>query len=293
MMTYYQTVQYIKKELANHYPQGEISSFISLIFEHFENLSPVELHARYKEEIKHDILSKVNEAIRELKLHKPVQYILGETEFYNLRFYVTKDVLIPRPETEEMVDWIIKLNDKNKELKILDIGSGSGCIAISLEKHLHCKEVSGMEISRDAILVAKENAIRNDSRVHFRKRDILKIRQKSFRNKYHIIVSNPPYVTEKEKKLMDANVLLYEPDLALFVDDDDPLKYYSAICEFAAKNLLDQGQLFFEINEAYGNEVLNEVSRHKFQSVSLKKDIHGKDRMIQATWINNLIPGQI
>jgi len=282
MKTYLQTVQFIKKELAEHYPESEITSFIKIIFEYLEKLSFAKLHLKYEEIVKPENYNFIEKVVKELREYRPIQYILGETVFYDQTITVNTDVLIPRPETEELVDFIIKENKNNAGLKILDIGTGSGCIAIALEKNLDCKKVTAYDISKKALDLAKKNARINKSVIKFINKDILKNADTRLKTKYDIIVSNPPYITEKEKISIHQNVLNYEPHNALFVEDCDPLKYYKAIGKFAKNNLVSGGQLYFEINESYGNEVFNLLIGLKFDSVLLVKDINGKDRMAKA-----------
>ena len=282
MKTYFECVQYIKNELVNHYPEGEITGFISIIFYHLENLSLSQLNLKYKDSIKTETIQNIEYIVSELKENKPIQYIIGETEFFSLKFRVNANVLIPRPETEELVDWIVKDFIHFKNLRVLDIGSGSGCIAISLSKNLDCHNVNGFEISSGAIRASKINAKLNGVKVKFFKKNILKIFQKIYKKKYDIIVSNPPYVTQKEKELMHKNVLNYEPHTALFVEDDNPLVFYKTIAEFAKNNLKAYGCLYFEINEKFGTQIFNLLLGEKFNTVILRKDINGKDRMIKA-----------
>ncbi|MBI4931899.1 MAG: peptide chain release factor N(5)-glutamine methyltransferase [Bacteroidetes bacterium] len=220
--------------------------------------------------------------LSQLKNHKPIQYILGHTEFYGLKIRVNKHVLIPRPETEELVEEIIEnTDDKKLELNILDIGTGSGCIAIALKKNLPESTVSAIDISDEALLVAKENSILNHTLINFLQADILGVNNTSTHqlNNFDIIVSNPPYIRISEKEKMSNNVLGYEPHLALFVNDNDPLIFYTAIVDFALQNLSPDGKLYFEINEALGGEVKKLLEGKGFKNVKVKKDMSGKDRL--------------
>jgi len=231
--------------------------------------------------------------IERLNNNEPIQYILGETEFYGRRFLVNDSVLIPRPETEELVKYIIKkqknqFSVKRKQLSILDIGTGSGCIAISLAKELPNFIVSAYDISKNALETAKKNAELNKADVNFEKVDILKppfihsLFQYPLRHSFNIIVSNPPYVTKQEIYRMQKNVLDFEPHLALFVEDSEPLIFYEAIANFAFNNLTDNGLVAVEINEALGEETANVFRRKGFSEVEIIKDMHQKDRFVSA-----------
>ncbi len=222
-----------------------------------------------------------NNAKKKLTQQQPIQYIIGETDFFGLTFSVNSNVLIPRPETEELIDWILKDQEGRKgEVTILDIGSGSGCIAISLAKNIENARVYGIDISQEAIDTAQKNAERNNVKVQFIKADILKTKE-LFKN-FDIIVSNPPYVREIEKTEMKPNVLDNEPSIALFVKDEDPLIFYRDITKLAAKNLNKEGRLYFEINQYLGSETKHMIEDIGFLSVELRKDIYGNDRMIKV-----------
>lgn len=209
---------------------------------------------------------------------EPLQHILGYAEFYGTTFRVNRNVLIPRPETEELVTWI--LQDSPNAPSLLDIGTGSGCIAISLKMQMSQSEVFAMDISPEALETARTNAKRNDAEVHFLHESILD--QPQHDRQYAVIVSNPPYILQKEKATMHVNVLQHEPHLALFVEDADPLLFYRAIAQFAQQHLAEDGQLYFEINEAFGKETCEMLQQYGFRSVELRKDMNGKDRMIKC-----------
>lgn len=224
-------------------------------------------------------------ALKLLKQEKPIQYILGHTEFYGLPFKANKHVLIPRPETEELISWIIENTDVNEKLKILDIGTGSGCIAVSLAKNLPKCEIVALDISANAIKVAEGNAQLNNVEITFVKSDILNVSDISnelINKQFDIIVSNPPYVREREKEHMKPNVLDNEPHIALFVKDNNPLQFYEAIVNFAENNLTSKGLLYFEINEYLGDKMIFLLQRNDFQEIELKQDIFKKDRMIKG-----------
>ncbi|MCF7568174.1 peptide chain release factor N(5)-glutamine methyltransferase [Sabulilitoribacter arenilitoris] len=276
------------------YAKEEIDSFFFMLIESFYNVSRLKLAMEPDFKINDDTL--ILNALTALVKEKPIQYILGETEFYGLPFKVNNHVLIPRPETEELVDWIINSVTSSaveKSLNILDIGTGSGCIAISLAKNLPNAKAYALDVSKDALMVAEENAELNNVEIDFIETDILRVKNqipktKTFKNlEFDIIVSNPPYVREQEKTKMKANVLNNEPHLALFVKDKNPLLFYESISEYAADKLKDKGLLFFEINEYLGNDMIQLLKRKHFKNIELKKDIYKKDRMIKGEIINN------
>jgi len=225
-----------------------------------------------------------NSILEPLKLEIPIQYLLGKTSFYGLDFEVNDDVLIPRPETEELVEWIIKGNsntERFKDLKILDIGTGSGCIAISLAKNIPNAKVYAIDVSEKALATAKKNAVINQVDVAFITQNILETAD--LNQQFDIIVSNPPYVRNLEKQEIKKNVLNNEPHLALFVEDDDALIFYKKIAALAQKNLLENGQLFFEINQYLGKDMVALLEKTNFKNIELRKDIYGNDRMIRGT----------
>lgn len=217
------------------------------------------------------------EIVSRLKKHEPIQYVLGECEFCGLTFTLNPSCLIPRPETEELVHWILEDNFKRG----LDIGTGSGCIAISLAA-LSNIQMNALDISVGALELAKRNAKQNNVSIDFFTRDIFDDFQ--FDNKFDFIVSNPPYVLESEKLVMQKNVLDYEPELALFINDDEALKYYERIVEFSKMNLKDEGVLFFEINEQKAIEIKRLLEKNLFSDILIKKDMQGKNRMVKAVW---------
>lgn len=276
------TISFIKTELKNYYPDNEITSFTFLILEYLLNYSKTQIHIYQDKEIRETEFLEINKIVSELKKYKPIQYIFGITEFYDLNFMLSTDVLIPRPETEELVDWIISENkDENK--RIIDIGTGSGCIAIALANNIKESEVLASDISENALSIVRQNSKINNITIKTLLMDILNPIS-DFQEKFDIIVSNPPYITEKEKELMHHNVLSYEPHLALFVPNEKPLLFYKAICEFAISNLNSSGKLYLEINEAFGDETVRLLKEYNFHNISLRKDIHEKDRMIRAIY---------
>ena len=273
----------IRKELTGIYSKQEIESLIFLIFEKLKGYSRTQFLMAKDEILKVEELDEINQIVARIKTCEPIQYILGETEFYGLRFYTAPGVLIPRPETEELVEWIIQEN-RLIEPVVLDIGTGTGCIAISLRKNIARSKVFACDISPVCIETTKRNAILNNADVSVFLCDILNNHSEINIPVLDVIVSNPPYVLMKEMKGMAKNVLDYEPELALFVPDDDPLIFYSRIAEFALVLLNDGGSLYFEINEAFGNECSVMLREKGFSETEIKKDIHGKNRMIRTVF---------
>lgn len=274
--------------LKDEYPDTEIQSFFNLLTECFLKMKRLDVTLNLFAPISGKKVAKFEDAIKRLKNHEPVQYIVGVTEFYGLPFKVTNSTLIPRPETEELVQWIVdSAKLKNDTLTILDIGTGTGCIAISLAENIPGAIVYAMDVSKKALTVAKINAKLNKVAVEFLEVDILDWQNGSWDMefeplKFDIIVSNPPYVRELEKAQMSANVLEHEPDLALYVADHDPLIFYKTIAEFATTYLKDNGQLFFEINQYLGAEMLELLKTANYKDGALKKDIFGNDRMVSG-----------
>ncbi len=271
------------ESLSGIYELEEIISFFYILSEHLLGLKRVHIAINLDKKLTENEIFNYKKAEERLKKQEPIQYIVGETEFYGLPFTVDTNVLIPRPETEELVDWIIKncntVKDE-KKIKILDIGTGSGCIAISLANKIPNAQVHALDVSTKAIELAKRNAKKNNVNVNFIHCNVLKIEE--FSESYDIIVSNPPYVRELEKKEMNPNVLENEPHLALFVSDNDPLIFYKKITELAKQNLNPKGKLFFEINQYLGKQTKKMIQNLGFQSVELHTDINGNDRMIYA-----------
>lgn len=272
------------KELDVIYGKEEVDSFFFMILDDYFNIFRIELALNPGLSITKEEQVPIFKALDELKNEKPIQYILGKTEFFGLHFKVNNHVLIPRPETEELVDWILQNANIESELRILDIGTGSGCIAISLAKHLVNSEIFALDVSPEAIELAIENAVLNNVKVNFIQANILDdgLEGKRF-NKYDIIVSNPPYVMKRNKDQLKPNVLNYEPHAALFVEDNDPLKFIRAISNFALANLKNEGLLYFEINEFMGAKIRELLEDHDFTNIELKRDMFNKYRMIKAT----------
>ena len=278
----------IYDSLSTLYCKQEIESVIKLIFEKVLGLSRLQVHLNQHETISGANLTQITEIVNRLMRFEPIQYILGETEFYGSTIKVDPAVLIPRPETEELVDWIIHDCHSLNPI-ILDIGTGSGCIPISLIKNLSGASADGWDISSEALMVAKENAVINHVKINFCYADILNHIYPSQKEKYDIIVSNPPYVTTSEQFSMLKNVIDYEPHIALFVPDTDSLIFYRAIADIAINQLKPGGILYFEINERYGIETADLLTLKGFHNIILRKDINGKERMIRAELNNSIM----
>jgi release factor glutamine methyltransferase len=270
----------LSKELQGTYPDPEISALARIIIKTLPETK--QLHRIYdpNQPVSSENLSHITQYINELKEGKPIQYILGSTEFYNCKIRATRATLIPRQETEELVDLIIRENKAYKG-NIVDFGTGSGCIAIALSKYLSGSSVTGTDISAAAIDVARESADLNNVPVNFLKDDIFNPVE-ILSLKTGIIVSNPPYVRNSEKMLMHRNILDYEPDIALFVDDSDPLIFYRKILEIADTILLPEGKVYFEINEAMGSEMIDLMNRFRYSETKLIRDINNRDRIIKG-----------
>jgi len=274
------TIQYISEELANYYPDSEIRGFVRLIMESVCGLSYTEMILQKDRVPTADKKKELEEIIKRLKTYEPIQYILGETEFFDLKLKVNPNVLIPRPETEELVNWILE-SEIAQQSKILDIGTGSGCIALALKANLPESDVWGVDISEKALETASNNAKLNKLEVNFRKADILHFDVSNWAE-LDVVVSNPPYVRLSEKQLMQKNVLDFEPVGALFVPDDDPLLFYRAIAEFSMNSLRKNGFLFLEINEYLGAETVDLLEETGFRNVEIRMDLFGKNRMIRC-----------
>jgi len=268
--------------LSDLYPSQEVLSFFTILVEKHLDLSRLEVALKPNHSVSLTVSKKIKNAIQRLRKFEPIQYIVNGVEFYNLKFYVNRNVFIPRPETEELVFWIVDRhkNRDSKSRRILDIGTGSGCIAISLAFNLPDYKVSAFDISSEALDVARKNAIINNVNVDFFKEDVLNC--KKLPKKYDIIVSNPPYIIENEKDKMQSNVLKYEPDIALFVNNDDPLLFYRKIAQLGQKHLISEGSIYFEINEYLGSELLILLKTEGYKEITLHKDIFGKYRMVKC-----------
>ena len=263
------------------YDKEEVHCFFYILCDFFLQYSRFEVSMSQDTMVSETNIARFEKVLLRLKAQEPIQYILGTTEFYGLTFKVNEHTLIPRPETEELVDWVLSnLHDQDSVLDILDIGTGSGCIAISLAKNIPTARVSGLDISEKALEVAQENAVKNQVLVSFCKKDILETT--ALKNKYDVMVSNPPYVRQLEKKAMNANVLDYEPGLALFVPNEDPLLFYRKIAQLAMVSLQTRGWLYFEINEYLSKEMDVLLKDIGFANIEIKKDFREVPRMIKC-----------
>ena len=263
-------------KLAITYPNEEILSIFKILCKQYMNMSPTKLLLAGEELINNKQIDMFSKAIIKLLSEEPIQYILETTSFYGLEFICSPSALIPRPETEELVDWIVK--SETNEIKILDIGTGTGCISVSLANR-NGFVVDALDVSSSALELAKQNAKKNEVDINFIEADIFEyISDKQ----YDLIVSNPPYIRNLEKKKMQNNVLNFEPQLALFVEDDDPLVFYNSILQFANSNLYEKGSVYFEINENFSKEMESLLYSYGFTEIELKKDSFGKNRFIRG-----------
>lgn len=272
-------VEYIRTQLSEMYTLGEIRVFTRLILREVCNLSFADILSCKFNDLTDTEKQNIISIVKRLQNCEPIQYIIGKTEFFGYEFKVTSSVLIPRPETEELVEWIL-LEAKKVNPHILDIGSGSGCIAISLAKQMKYATVDAWDVSDQALVVAKENAVINNVSVRFSNVDVLKPYQ--CKKSFDIIVSNPPYIRVSEKDVMSKNVLDYEPHSALFVPDSDALIFYNNIADIAIQHLKNKGFLYFEINQAMSSQVMQLLKEKKFVNIELKQDLFANDRMIRA-----------
>ena len=273
-------VHEIRDALSGIYPPSEALSLAKMLLVEVFDFSTLELYGGKDKEISGKRRDVLDEMIRRLKKNEPIQYIIGVESFCGLTFEVNPSVLIPRPETQELVGWIAGDCQEKETCRILDIGTGSGCIPVSLAHRLPKAEVESWDISEDALQVARRNAERNGVEVLFRQKDVLKASPDEAR--YDVIVSNPPYIAEKEKVDMEANVLDWEPSIALFVPDEDPLLFYRKIAQLGCSMLKEGGALYIEINRAYGQETIQMLEAMGYKDIELRKDSWGNDRMMKA-----------
>ncbi len=277
-MTTNEAISKIRTSLADIYPAGEVKAFIRIIFEEWMNYSTVDTIMRADSVLPDCVVQKISDAIARLQKHEPIQHIVGVAHFHGHRFKVNKHTLIPRPETEQLVDLIADENTL-PDLRVLDIGTGSGCIAISLARALTFAKVSAIDISFPALEIAKENAQKLNAKVNFIKADIL---NESIEGQFDIIVSNPPYIRLCEKLSMEENVINFEPHSALFVPDNDPLLFYRAITRQAANSLAEGGRLYFEINADFGKETAELLEEHNFENITITRDFYGRNRFVSG-----------
>ena len=270
----------IRDALKGYYSDSEALALAKMLLVEVFGFSTLELYGGKDKEFSEKHRSVLAEMIRRLQKNEPIQYIIGIESFCGLTFEVNPNVLIPRPETQELVSWIVEDCQVDGAVRILDIGTGSGCIPVSLAKQLPMAEVESWDISEGALEVASRNCGRNGVKVLLRQKDVLNASPEGVL--YDVIVSNPPYIADREKVDMEANVLDWEPSLALFVPDDDPLLFYRKIAQLGCEMLKEGGSLYFEINRAYGQETSLMLSELGYSRIELKKDSWGNDRMIKA-----------
>lgn len=272
-------ISYIKTELSDLYEDTEIKSMTHIMLDHFFSISKKELILEKDKRLSESELLQIIYAVKDLKKLKPLAYIFGEWEFYGLPFKVNQHTLIPRPETEELVQLVIHEN-QSKKLRILDIGTGSGCIAIALKKQLPENTITAFDVSEEALIIAKQNALLNEVEVNFKQVNILK--PLAIVEQFDVIVSNPPYIPLKDKEIMKKNVLDFEPHLALFVENDNALLFYKAIAQFALTNLTPNGKLYVEIHEELGQEVKSLFEKTGFDAVKIINDMNNKNRIVSC-----------
>ncbi len=284
-MTIHSAYQYLKNNLANIYDEREAANIAELIIEKILGLKKTERILNKHWPLKIEQITTIENYLQELINHKPVQYVLNEAWFAGMKLFVDENVLIPRPETEELVEWIVQNAFKNLRFRILDIGTGSGCIAIALKKKINNADVFALDVSENALKIAALNAQQNTTTdINFLKADILQNQMKINMPLLDVIVSNPPYITKKESAEMHSNIIAYEPHLALFVPDENPLLFYNAISDFALSHLKENGSLYFEIHENFANDIVNLMQQKGFQSIEIKKDLQQKNRMVKAVF---------
>jgi release factor glutamine methyltransferase len=285
-MNLLQLEKYFHQRLKANYPDSEIENFFFWTLEEILGIQRIDFVLQKNNAVDYQNIDRIKKVIQRLRNEEPIQYIFGSTEFYGLLFNVSTDTLIPRPETEELVEWIIETVKQDEylsslsELRILDIGTGTGCIAITLTKLIPSANTTAVDISKNALTVAESNSALNEVNVHFVISNVLEL--SSLENEFDIIVSNPPYVRNSEKIEIKNNVLKYEPDTALFVEDDDPLLFYRKIGKLSLESLNPNGYLFFEINQYLGKEMVDLLSDLGYQHIELRKDVFGNDRMTRC-----------
>ena len=275
-----ETVAYIQNTLKDYYPLSEIKAFIRLIMERVCDIQPHQFLLCKDKELSDKEKIEIHNIVERLTKYEPIQYIFGKTDFYGFEFLVNPSVLIPRPETEELVEWIVSDYREAGQVRILDIGTGSGCIPVSLAQLLPEAQVSSCDVSAEALRIAAMNVKRYGDKVTLFCADILK--EELPECQVDVLVSNPPYITESERTDMEANVLDWEPELALFVPDSDPLRFYRRIARKGLDWLSEGGALYFEINRAYGAETVRMLEALGYRQIELRKDLSGNDRMIKA-----------
>ncbi|MFD1186947.1 peptide chain release factor N(5)-glutamine methyltransferase [Pontibacter rugosus] len=282
MATIQELQQHIRASIKNAYPEPEAGSIAQLVLEHVLQKNRLQLSLSQLEEVPAVHIATVEEMVERLQQQEPVQYVLGVAYFYGLELQVDERVLIPRPETEELVDLVLREHKGRKELTILDVCTGSGCIPLALQATMADAKVYGLEISEGALQVAQANAAKYKLPVEWLQADVFEPVPGIAAGALDIITSNPPYVLEEEKAVMQNNVLQYEPHLALFVPNTDPLKYYKRITKIGLQLLKKGGKLYFEINERYSQEVQEELLKAGFEQIRIVSDFFGKNRIVVA-----------
>ena len=270
----------IKVELNGLYSKSETEIIARQLVTKITGLSHTDMLMNKNIDFTDEKIKFLENYIEKLKKLEPIQYVIGKTEFFGMKFFVNSDVLIPRPETEELIEWILSYSDKSRNIRILDIGTGSGCIAVALKKFLPNSQVTALDISEDAIKIAKDNAQQNEVEIEFLCKDILS--DFTEETQWDIIVSNPPYIPENEKNNINPNVLNYEPHTALFTPENSPLIFYDKIIEFSKKHLSSFGDIYFETHYDKAREVADLLLLNSFTNVEIRKDLSGKERMIKA-----------
>ncbi len=273
-------LQQYREELGKLYEHREVEGIVALVFQHHLHFSRADLVLKRNDGLSESELLRLHFSLKELKKGRPVQYVLGQAAFYGMQLNVNEEVLIPRAETEELVQWIVE--DNPGEIgRIVDIGTGSGCIALALKKMLPFASVMAIDVSTTALALAQQNAKKQGLEVQFERVDVL-TEGIAHLEPFDVIVSNPPYVLESDSAAMETHVLAHEPHLALFVSDNDPLLFYHTIAEQALTQLKTGGRLYFEIHENYGEEIVKTLTFKGFKKVELRKDINGKHRMVRC-----------
>ncbi|HEY0299576.1 MAG TPA: peptide chain release factor N(5)-glutamine methyltransferase [Arachidicoccus sp.] len=271
------------EKLKSIYNMRESSAMTDWLLEEVTGLKRIDRLVQKEKKLSDEQQDLLKKYLQQLLQHRPIQYVLGFTYFMGMKFFVDENVLIPRPETEELVDFIFETISANtSSVSVLDIGTGSGIIPVSIKNKFPAAQLSALDISSGALNISRQNAIQNRTEIHLYEIDFLNESEWGKLNLFDIIVSNPPYIRQTEKNSMEKNVLDYEPHSALFVPDEDPLLFYKKIVQFAQTHLNENGYLFFEINEAFGNEIVELLQENKFQNITLKKDFQQKDRMVKC-----------
>jgi release factor glutamine methyltransferase len=284
-MTIKEYYRYYLQKLQTIYDLDEAATMAGWVFENKAALKRSDILKDPELKLDTDTVTKLNYTLQRLLQHEPVQYVLGETWFCNLKFKVNSHVLIPRPETEELVEWIVadeKKENSSNHLTVIDIGTGSGCIAVAIKKKIPSAIISAVDVSKEALVTAKANAIDNETKIDFIQFDFLDESLWDQLPKFDIIASNPPYIPVNEKEKLDKNVTLFEPHTALFVPDHSPLLFYEKIALFAKKHLKEEGKIYVETHEEFANATVH-VLLKQFKTVELKQDLTGKNRMVKAT----------